>query len=44
MRLCKALIVLTFSMLLGSGVAGAADYDKGLKAYDSGDFNVALAQ
>jgi TPR repeat protein len=44
MRLCKVLIILTFSMLLACGVAGAADYDKGLKAYDSGDFNTALAQ
>lgn len=35
---------LSCSMLWGSGVASAADYDKGLKAYDSGDFNTALAQ
>jgi TPR repeat protein len=44
MRVYKVLISLAFSMLLGSAVAGAADYDKGLKAYDSGDFNTALAQ
>ena len=35
---------LAFSMLLSSGVAVAADFNKGLKAYDSGDFKAALAE
>ena len=35
---------LAFSMLLSSGVAVAVDFNKGLKAYDSGDFKAALAE
>jgi len=31
-------------MLLSSGVAVAADFDKGLKAYQSGDYKTALAE
>lgn len=38
----KALIGLTLSMLLGSGVAVAADVDQGLKAYESGDYKTAI--
>ena len=37
------IIGLTLSLLLASGVAVAADYDTGLKAYESGDFKTALA-
>ena len=35
---------LAFSMLLSSGVAVAVDFNKGMKAYDSGDFKAALVE
>ena len=35
---------LTLSLLLGSGLSVAADYDKGMNAYDSGDYKSALAE
>jgi len=44
MNFKKIIIGLTLSILLGSGVAVAADYDKGLLAYNSGDFKTALAE
>ena len=34
---------LALSLLLGSGVVGAADYDKGFEAYYIGDHKAALA-
>ena len=40
----KVLIVLTFSMLLGSGLAVAADFGKGFRAYNAGDFKTALTE
>jgi len=40
----KIIIGLLLSMLLGSGVAVAADFNKGLEAYYSGDFKTALAE
>jgi|GEM_PF-2226666 len=46
MRINKLLVTLglVFSMLLSSGVVVAADFDKGLKAYKSGDYKAALAE
>ena len=44
MRISKKIIGLTLSLLLGSGVAVAADFNKGLEAYHSGDFETALAE
>ena len=44
MRIRKIIIGLLLSILLGSGVAVAADFDKGLKAAQSGDFKTALAE
>ena len=44
MSIKKIITGLTLSILLGSGVAVAADYDKGLLAYKSGDFKTALAE
>jgi len=44
MSIKKIITGLTLSILLGSGVAVAADYDKGLLAYNSGDFKTALAE
>ena len=44
MSISKIIIGLTLSLLLGSSVAIAADYDKGLLAYKSGDFKTALAE
>ena len=35
MHVKKALLGLTLSLVLGSGAAVAADFDKGMKAYDS---------
>ena len=40
----RALIGLTLSMLLGNGVAVAADYEKGLQEYQSGAFKAALEE
>jgi TPR repeat protein len=44
MNISKIITGLLLSILLGSGVAVAADYDKGLKAAESGDFKTALAE
>ncbi len=44
MRMHKLLVTLAFSMIFGSGVVVAADYDKGLKAYQSGGYVAALAE
>ena len=44
MRISKLLVPVTFSMLFSSGVAVAADFDKGINAYNSGDFKTALAE
>ena len=44
MNVKKIIIRLTLSLLLGSGVAVATDFDKGLKAAQSGDFKTALAE
>ena len=44
MRIKNILTRLTLSILLGSGVAVAADFNKGLKAAQSGDFKTALAE
>jgi TPR repeat protein len=42
MGITKTIIGLTLSLLLGSGVAIAADFNKGIQAYNSGDFKAAL--
>ena len=39
-----SVLVPAFSMLFGSGLAVAADFNKGLKTYQSGDFKTALAE
>jgi TPR repeat protein len=44
MNIRKVIVGLTLSLLLGSGVAVAADFDKGLKAVQSGDFKTTLAE
>ena len=44
MRINKLLVNFAFSMLFSSGVTIAADYDKGMHAYNSGDFKTALAE
>ena len=44
MDIRKIITGLTLSLLLGSGVAVAADFDKGINAYDSGDYKTALAE
>ena len=40
----KALLGLTLSLLLGNGVAVAADFNKGFQAAQSGDYKTALAE
>ena len=40
----KIITGLALSMLLSSGVAIAADFSKGVQAYNSGDFKTALAE
>tara|TARA_B110000208_G_C11434474_1_gene308378 strand:+ start:185 stop:529 length:345 start_codon:yes stop_codon:yes gene_type:complete len=40
----KVLLGITLSLLLTSGVAFSADYNKGLKAAQLGDFETALAE
>ena len=40
----KIIIGLLLSLLLGSGLAVAADFNKGVEAYNSGDFKTALAE
>ena len=42
MRINKLLVILAFSMLFNNAVA--ADFNKGLKAAQSGDFKTALAE
>ena len=44
MDIRKIITGLTLSLLLGNGVAVAADFDKGINAYDSGDYKTALAE
>jgi TPR repeat protein len=44
MSIKKIVIGLTLSLLLASGVASAADFNKGLEAAQSGDFKTALAE
>jgi TPR repeat protein len=44
MSFTKTIIGLTLSMLLASGIAVAADFNKGLEAAQSGDFKTALAE
>ena len=44
MRMHKLMAIVTFSMLLGNGVAVAADYDTGFKAFQKGVFSIALAE
>ena len=44
MRINKRLVTLAFSMIFGSGVVLAADFNKGLEAAQSGDFKTALAE
>jgi TPR repeat protein len=44
MSISKVINGLILSMLLSSGVALAADYDKGIEAYESGDFKTALVE
>jgi len=44
MSIKKIITSLALSMLLSSGVASAADFNKGFQAYDSGDFKTALAE
>ena len=44
MSIKKIITGLTLSMLLGSGVAVSADFNKGLEAAQSGDFKTALAE
>ncbi len=44
MNLKKIITGLILALLLGSGLAGAADFDKGLRAYSPGDFKTILAQ
>ena len=44
MKVNKLLVPLAFSMLFGSGIATAADFNKGWAAWLSGDFKTALAE
>ena len=44
MNFKKIITGLLLSLLLGSGVAVAADFSKGLQAAQSGDFKTALAE
>ena len=44
MHVKKALLGLTLSLVLGNGAAVAADFDKGMKAYDSQNYEAALAE
>ena len=40
----KALLGLALSLMLGRGAAVAADFDKGMKAYDSQNYKGALTE
>lgn len=44
MRINKLLVTLAFSMLFVNGTAIAADFSKGIQAYQSGNFNTALTE
>ena len=44
MSIKKIITGFTLSLLLSSSVAVAADFNKGLKAYNSGDIKTALAE
>ena len=44
MHIKKALLGLTLSLVLGNGAAVAADFDKGMKAYDSQNYKGALTE
>ncbi len=44
MNISKKIVGLTLLLLLGNGVAVAADFSKGLDAYNLGDFKTALAE
>ena len=44
MSIKKLITGLTLSLLLASGVASAADFNKGMEAAQSGDFKTALAE
>ena len=44
MNFRKVLLGLALSLLLGNGVVVVADFDKDLKAVQSGDFKTALAE
>ena len=44
MNISKKIVGLTLLLLFGNGVAVAADYNKGLKAYHLGDFKTTIAE
>jgi len=44
MSIKKIITGLTLSLLLSSGMASAADFNKGLQAYNSGNFKTTLAE
>ena len=44
MNMRKVILGFALSLLLGNGVVVAADFNKGMKAYDSGDFKAALVE
>ena len=44
MRMYKFIVAVGFSMLLGNGVAVAADYDTGFKFFQIGEYKAALAE
>ena len=44
MKIKNLIIGLTLSLLMGSGVVVAANFTKGLEAYNSGDFKAALEE
>lgn len=44
MSIKKIVTALTLSLLLSSAVASAADFNKGMEAFNSGDFKTALAE
>jgi len=44
MEFRKPLLGLTLSLVLGNGVVVAANFDKGMKAYDSQNYEAALAE
>jgi TPR repeat protein len=44
MQIKKVIVGLTLSLLLGSGITVAADYEKGFQAFQKGVYEVALAE